>query len=115
MAFAGEDKIVYGKAFDAIRFPSGVGIDLDDLDSVQSHLSKMVLYEVKSTNRKNVGEDFKGYFFALTAAELLVAQSLGPRFKFILIHTLTGHRLELSLSDLFKKARAIYPSWSVLF
>lgn len=115
MAFAAEDKVIYGRAFDAVRVDPKHEVDLDDLESVTSNLSWIVLYEVKSTNRKNLAEDFKGYFFALTTAELLVAQSLGFQFRFLLIHTLTGHRLELSLQDLYKRAQKIYPSWSVLF
>lgn len=115
MAFAGQDKILYGRAFDAVRVPPETDVDLDDLESVQACLGDLTLYEVKSTNRKNLGDDFKGYFFALTTAELLVAQSLGSQFRFLLIHTLTGARLELTLQDLFKRARSIYPSWSVLF
>jgi hypothetical protein len=115
MAFAAEDKVVYGRAFNAVRIAPGCEVDLDDLDSVRASLSEVVLYEIKSTNRPAVGEDFRGYFFALTTAELLVAQSLGSRFRFLLVHTLTGHRLELSLQDLYKKARGIYPGWSVQF
>jgi hypothetical protein len=115
MAFADRDRIVYGRAFDAVLIPSELEVDLDDLGSVEANLDELTLYEVKSTNRKNLGDDFRGYFFALTAAELLVAQSLGDQFRFLLIHTLSGARLELSLQDLLKRARSIYPSWSVLF
>lgn len=115
MAFAGKDKIVYGRAFDAVRISPDVEVDLDELASVEDNLPGLTLYEVKSTKRKNLGDDFKGYFFALTAAELLVAQSLGDQFRFLLIHTLTGARLELSLQQLLTRARSIYPSWSVLF
>jgi hypothetical protein len=115
MAFAGREKILYGRAFDALRVPDGLDVDLDDLGSVEANLDQLVLYEIKSTNRKNLGDEFHGYFFALTAAELLVAQSLGEQFRFLLIHTLTGDRLELTRQALFQKARAIYPSWSVLF
>jgi hypothetical protein len=115
MAFAGQDKIVYGRAFDAVRIPPGVEVDLDELVSVEANLHHLMLYEVKSTNRKNLEDDFRGYFFALTAAELLVAQSLGTQFRFLLVHTLSGARLELSLQELLSRARSIYPSWSVLF
>jgi len=115
MAFAGQDKIVYGRAFDAVRVPPDSDVDLDDLTSVESALAGLILYEVKSTNSANVGPDFQRYFFSLTTAELLVAQSLGPQFRFLLIHTLTGDRLELSLQDLFKRAQSIYPGWSVRF
>jgi hypothetical protein len=62
MAFAADEKILYGRAFDALRVPDGVDIDLDDLKSVESNLAHLVLYEVKSTNRQNLGEDFRGYF-----------------------------------------------------
>lgn len=37
MAFAAEDKIVYGRAFDAVRVPDGLDIDLDDPSSRTSH------------------------------------------------------------------------------
>jgi hypothetical protein len=115
MAFAGQDKIVYGRAFDAVRIPPDLDIDLDDLAAVEANLHHLTLYEIKSTNRKNLGDDFHGYFFALSTAELLVAQSLGPQFRFLLVHTLSGARLELGLQDLLSRARSIYPSWSVLF
>ena len=115
MAFAARDKIVYGRAFDAVRIPDGLDIDLDDLASVEFHLAKLILYEIKSTNRSNLEADFKGYFFALTSAELLVAQSLGPQFRFLFVHTLTGDRLEMGVQGLFERAKSIYPSWSVLF
>lgn len=115
MAFAARDKIIYGRAFDAVRFVDRPPIDLDDLAAVEANLDRLLLYEVKSTNRTNLGNDFRGYFFALTSAELLVAQSLGDQFRFLLIHTLTGHRIELDLRGVFRRARSIYPSWSVLF
>jgi hypothetical protein len=115
MAFAAEDKVVYGRAFDAVRIVDGSSVDLNDLDSVRANVSDLVLYEIKSTGRTDVAENFDNYFFALTTAELLVAQSLGAQFRFLFIHTLTGHRLELSLTDLYKKAKAIYPGWSIRF
>jgi hypothetical protein len=115
MAFAAKDKVVYGRAFDAVKIRSDSAIDLGDLDSVRSNLDDVVLYEVKSTNRADIDSDFDNYFFALTTAELLVAQSLGAQFRFLFIHTLTGHRLELSLTEVYKKARAIYPGWSIRF
>lgn len=114
MAFAGRDKIVYGRAFDAVRVPDSTDVDLDDLASVEAKLDQLTLYEVKSTKRENLGDDFRTYFFALTTAELLVAQSLGDQFRFLLIHTLSGARLELSLRELLQRVRSIYPSWSVL-
>lgn len=73
VAFAKKGKVVYGKAFDVVRL-SGT-VDLNELAQVEQHLEKVKVFEVKST-RKKLRSDFAGYFFALTAAEVLVAQSL---------------------------------------
>jgi hypothetical protein len=43
--------VLYGRAFDAVRVPAGLDLDLDDLASVESNLPEIMLYEVKSTNR----------------------------------------------------------------
>jgi hypothetical protein len=59
IAFAAEDMIVYGKAFDAVRLAEGAGVDLDDQASVIENLDQVILYEIKSTNRKNLGDDFR--------------------------------------------------------
>ena len=72
------------------------------------------MWEIKST-KKEVGEDFSGYFFSLSTAELLVAQSLGEQYRFLFINTTTGTMLDLSLQEVYSKARAIYPTWSVQF
>src|SRR5437762_5223809 len=60
IAFAKQDMIVYGKAFDILHLKER--INLDSLEDVESHL------DGKSTNQK-FEDDFRGYFFALTAAE----------------------------------------------
>ena len=112
VAFAKRDMIVYGKAFDIVRLSGQV--DLDDLEQVERHLDRLALYEIKST-AKEVGSDLKGYFFAVTAAELLVSQSLKSRFKFVFVNVNTGDHLELSLSQMFARAKGIYPTWSILF
>jgi len=112
VAFAERNMIVYGKAFDIVRLSGQV--DLDDLQEVERCLEHVTLYEIKST-AKGLGSDFKGYFFAVTAAELLVSQSLKSRFKFIFVNTKTKTHLELSLSQMFARAKGIYPTWSILF
>jgi len=53
--------------------------------------------------------------FGLTTAELLVAQNLGDRYRFIFVNTVTGHTMELKLNELFAKAKGIYPQWSISF
>ncbi len=112
VAFAKRGMILYGKAFDIVRLSAQV--DLNDLEVVERDLERVTLYEIKST-AKEVGNDFKGYFFAVTAAELLVSQSLKKRFKFVLVNTKTKTHLELSLSQMFARAKGIYPTWSILF
>lgn len=112
VAFAKRDMIVYGKAFDVIKRSGRV--NLDELADVEKHLDELSLYEIKSTAKK-CGAGFKGYFFSLTTAELLVSQSLKTRFKFVLVDVHTGEHLELSLSEMLARARGIYPSWSIVF
>lgn len=113
IAFAQKNKVIYGNAFDVVRL--GKDIDLNNIDSVIDNLQHITLMEVKSTNRENINGDFSGYFFGLTTAELLVAQNLGDRYRFIFVNTVTGHTLELKLNELFAKAKGIYPQWSISF
>ncbi len=113
VAFAKRDMILYGKAFDIVRLSGQV--DLNDLARTERDLERVTLYEIKSTAKKEIGADLKGYFFAVTAAELLVSQSLKSRFKFVFVNINTGDHLELSLSQIFARAKGIYPTWSILF
>jgi hypothetical protein len=110
--FARRNLVVYGKAFDVVKLAGSV--NLDDASEIERNLDKIVLCEIKSSGRK-LPADFKGYFFALTTAELLVAQNLKQRFRFILVNTATSTYLELTLQELFGRARGIYPTWSIMF
>jgi hypothetical protein len=110
--FARRNFVVYGKAFDVVKVSGKV--DLDNAADVEKNLDKIVLCEIKSTGRK-LPHDFRGYFFALTTAELLVAQNLKERFKFVLVNTTAGTYLEVTLRELFGRARGIYPTWSIMF
>ena len=112
VAFAKKGKVVYGKAFDVVRLSGPV--DLDDLADIERGLSKVTVYEIKSSKKK-LSADFAGYFFALTAAEILVAQSLKTQFKFVLVNTNNGEHLEMQLSEIFSRAKGIYPTWSISF
>lgn len=112
VAFAKRDMIVYGRAFDIVRLLAP--INLDDLPEIESNLKKIQLFEIKSTNKDKMNLSFRGYFFSLTAAEVLVAQSLKQQFKFALVNTLTKDHTELDLNELFGRAKGIYPSWSIL-
>lgn len=112
VAFAKRGKVVYGKAFDVVKVSASV--ELADLAEVEKHLEQIKVFEVKST-RKNLKADFSGYFFALTAAEILVAQSLKKQFGFVLVNTGTHQHLEMTLSEIFARAKGIYPTWSICF
>lgn len=109
--FAKKNFAIYGKAFDVVKLSASV--DLENAGDIGHNLDRITLCEIKSSNRK-LPHDFKGYFFALTAAELLVAQSLKNRFKFVLVNTTTEAFMELTLQELFGKARGIYPTWSIM-
>ena len=112
VACAKRDLIVYGKAFDVIRLTGEV--NLDSPEEVERKLAQIVFCEIKST-KQTFADDFRGYFFGLTAAEVLVAQSLKNQFRFIFVNTVTGSFLELKLNEIFAKARGIYPTWSISF
>ncbi len=112
VAFAKKGKVVYGRAFDVVKID--VGLSLKDLADVERHLEHIVVFEIKST-RKKLRSDFSNYFFGLTGAEVLVAQSLKKQFKFVLVNTSSGEYLELSLAEIFSRAKGIYPTWSICF
>jgi hypothetical protein len=112
VAFAKKGKVMYGKAFDIVRVTDP--IDLDDLASVEANLASVTIFEIKST-KKNLRADFAKFFFALTGAEVLVAQSLKQQFKFVLVNTATGEHIELGLAEIFARAKGIYPTWSISF
>jgi hypothetical protein len=112
VAFAKKGMVVYGKAFDIVRLSGKV--NLDDLVDVDRNLDKITIFEIKST-KKRLKSDFAKYFFALTAAEVLVAQSLKKNFKFVFVNTATEDFLELNLVEIFAKAKGIYPTWSISF
>lgn len=112
VAFAKRGKVVYGKAFDIVRLSDKV--NLDDLADVEANLKEILVFEIKST-RKDLPADFSGYFFGLSAAEVLVAQSLREHFKFIFVNVTTGSNIEMGLTDIFARAKGIYPTWSIMF
>ena len=112
VAFVKKNMVVYGRAFDIVKLLGDV--DLDDLASVEANLKSIRIYEIKST-KKNLPSDFSKYFFGISAAEVLVAQSLKGYFKFIFVNINTGDFLELDLAQMFARARGIYPSWSIMF
>jgi len=112
VAFVKRDMIVYGKAFDIVRL--SVPVDLDHIEEIERHFDNVTLYEIKST-AKGARSNFEGHFFSLSGAEVLVSQSLKSQFKFVFVNINTGDHLELSLSQMFARAKGIYPGWSIMF
>jgi hypothetical protein len=51
----------------------------------------------------------------LTTAELLVAQSLGDRYRFAFVNTISHEWIDMALSDIISKTRKIYPKWAISF
>lgn len=113
VGFAKHRKVLYGAAFDVIRLDQP--IDLADSDAIADAIDAITVCEVKSTNQKKVGADLKGYFFNITAAEHLTAQSVGDRFRFVFVDTLTGEQQEMSLNQIFGRARGMHPAWHIRF
>jgi hypothetical protein len=113
VAFVLEGYVVYGKAFDIVKVARA--IKLDDPVDVRTNIDAKTLYEIKSTNKESVTPSFDRYFFSLSTAELLVAQNLGPRYRFVFVNVRTKTHLELTLREVFAKAKGIYPTWSIQF
>lgn len=113
IGFAMAGKVLYGAAFDVVQLARD--IDLADPADIAANLDAITICEIKSSSRGSIDSDFTGYFFDLTTAELLVAQSLGEAYVFAFVNTMTGAHLELSLTQLLAKARKVYPKWAIRF
>ena len=113
VGFAMRQKVLYGAAFDLVRLRKSV--NLASADSIAEQIDAITAYEIKSTGKERTKVDFSGYFFDLTTAELLVAQSLGDRYRFAFVNTLSREWIEMTLSEIFGRARKIYPKWAISF
>lgn len=116
--FAGKGKVLYGKAFDMVRINKET-IQVGEMTEewIEAHFKAITIAEVKATKQKKIKPDFRGYFFGLTAGELLVAQSLAKQyiFLFVNIHTPNAVPLALSLQEVYGTAKSVYPTWSIRF
>lgn len=110
--FAKTGAVIYGKAFDVVKLEKNV--NLDDPKDIERNMQDIVLCEVKST-KTDADEGFRGHFFSISTAELLVAQSLGDRFGFVFVSTASGRHREFSLKEVLERVRKIYPTWSIQF
>ena len=112
-AFAKKGKTVYGRAFDLVKCKKKV--NFMNQSKLELKLGSVVVYEVKSTKRKDLSKSFEPYFFDLTTSEFLVAQSLGEQFKFVFVNIRTKQYVEMTLREVLAKARKLYPKWTVSF
>jgi hypothetical protein len=112
VGFAHKKKVLYGASFDLVKLSRPV--DLEDPRAIERNIDVITIFEVKSSNR-NLGPSFSPYFFSLSTAELLVAQSLGEKYRFMFVDIVSGDTMELSLTEVFGKATKIYPTWSIKF
>lgn len=112
-AFASRNQPVYGQAFDALH--ASTPVNLGDVSDIKRDLAEITLYEVKATDRTSAKEDFSRHFFSMSTAELLVAQKLGDQFRFAFVDVNRGTVLDLSLREIYSRAKAIYPTWSIRF
>ena len=112
VAFARQGKALIPSAYDIVRLSRPV--DLDDNEDILANIDAILIYEIKSTNRANVDEDLKGYFFNITGSEMLVAQQLGSRFRIVFVHTVKNHWQEMAPAVILAAAlaRSIQPSIS---
>jgi len=111
LAFAENNKVLYGNAYDLVKCPEKV--DFSKIDEVRKAMKSIIVYEVKSTNRVNMKQDFSGYFFDLTTAELLVSQSLKEQYMFAFVNTTTREHVQMTIRDILGRAKNIYPKWAI--
>ena len=111
IAFAMHGKALAGAAYDAVRLQRE--IDLADPHDIAANIDALTLIELKTTNRETVGADLAGYFFNITSAELLTAQSLKSQYRFIFLNTVRGDWQELGIDEVLARARAIYPAYHI--
>lgn len=113
VAFVLAGYVVYGKAFDIVKLSRP--IKLDDFSEIRKNIDAITLYEIKSTSKAGVTPTFGRYFFSLSTAELLVAQNLGPRYRFAFVNVRSKSFIDLTLREVFARAKGIYPAWSIQF
>ena len=113
VAFAMCGKALVGAAYDAVRLSRDV--DLADPSDIAANIDAVTLLEVKSTGRETINDSLAGYFFNITAAELLTAQALKHQYRFVFLNTVRGEIQELGIAEVLARAKAIYPAYHIRF
>lgn len=104
-------KALAGTAYDAVRLEGDV--DLNDSHDIAEKNDRIVLIEIKSTGQEKIGSDLSGYFFNITSAEMVIAQTLKNQYRFAFLNTIRGDWQELTLSEIMGRAKAIYPAFHI--
>lgn len=97
--FKAKGKDIPPASFDIVKL--NAVIDLSNPVEVKKNLSKIMLYEIKST-RLNLDADFIGYWGSVTASEYKSASLLPKQYRFILVNTATGSIKEITVANLRK-------------
>lgn len=113
VAFAKKGMILHRDAFDLVR--SSSRLSLSTHESIERSLGGIKVYEVKSTRLGNLGPNLRNYFFSLSTAELLSAQSLKRQYRFAFVNIATRWHKEITLRQVLSKARIVYPEWAIRF
>ena len=111
IGFAMCGKALVGAAYDAVRLEGEV--DLNDCNDIAAKNERIVLIELKSTGQEKIGSDLSGYFFNITSAEMVIAQTLKDQYRFAFLNTVRGDWQELTLSEVMGRAKAIYPAFHI--
>ena len=111
VSFAERGIALVASAYDVVRLDTEV--DLDNPVDITANAGSVTVIEIKSTNQERIGADLSGYFFNITSAELLVAQSLGQSHRFVFVNTARGDWQELGIRELLAKAKAMYPAFHI--
>lgn len=77
---------IYGNGYDLIDTKTKDYLNSGILDK---HINDILLYELKTTWRKQIPEDFKGFGFGVTFNELKNYLQLGDKFKLIFLNGVT--------------------------
>ena len=115
MAFAARNYVLYGKALDIVKIEDGEPFSLKVVDEIERNRDRLTIYEIKSTGKEGVNEKFERYFFSISTAELLTAQDLKAKYRFLFVNTKTGEKMELTLKEVLSRAKGFYPAWSIQF
>jgi hypothetical protein len=99
--------IVIKKAsFDAILLPDGLSVDFMNTDAIRSSLHLMIFVEIKTANQERVRDDFTGFFFGITEAEIDAAKALGEKHRVILLNRQTEAMLLTSIPEILARAKS---------